>query len=86
MFTILCNCIFIDNTMEENFTSIHSKPNAEIHDVPMEILIRPFPLDVNDDKVKSLMETLKNPETETLVPPVDILWIKGRNGMEHSNL
>lgn len=70
------------NKMEGSFTSIHSRPEAEVHDVPMNVLIRPFPPSVDDEKVRSLMETLLNPETEKLVPPVDILWIKGRNGMK----
>ena len=66
--------------MNGSFTSIHSGIEAEVYDVPMNVLIRPFPPDVNEEKVCSLMETLKNPETESLVPPVDILWIKGREG------
>jgi sulfiredoxin len=67
--------------MEKSFTSIHSRPDAEIYDVPMNILIRPFPPSVDNNKVASLIETLTNPATENLVPPIDILWIKGRNGM-----
>ncbi|XP_011500581.1 PREDICTED: sulfiredoxin-1 [Ceratosolen solmsi marchali] len=66
--------------MDKSFTSVHSSPDAEIHDIPMNILIRPFPSSVDNDKVESLINTLKNAETENLVPPVDILWIKGRNG------
>ena len=67
--------------MEGDFTSIHSSPNAEVHDVPMSVLIRPFPPSVDEKKVQSLMQTLSDPEMESLVPPVDILWIKGRNGI-----
>lgn len=61
-------------------TSIHSSENAEIHEMPMSVLIRPFPPEVNDEKVKSLMRTLQDPETESLVPPVDVLWIQGSEG------
>ncbi|XP_058791755.1 sulfiredoxin-1 [Phymastichus coffea] len=69
--------------MEGTFTSVHSSPNADIHDVPMNVLIRPFPPSVDVTKVKSLMETLSNPETKSQVPPVDVLWIKGRNGGDY---
>ena len=66
--------------MNENITSIHSSEDAEVYDVPMCVLIRPFPPEVNDEKVKSLMRTLEDPEAQCLVPPVDVLWIKGREG------
>lgn len=64
-------------------TSIHSSENAEIHEMPMSVLIRPFPPEVNDEKVKSLMRTLQDPETESLVPPVDVLWIQGSEGGDY---
>lgn len=66
--------------MNCDITSIHSSQDAEIHDVPMNVLLRPFPPDVNDEKVASLMETLSNPKTESLVPPIDVLWIVGSEG------
>lgn len=72
--------LFLGNIMEGKFTSIHSSPSAEVHDVPMNVLIRPFPPSVDEVKVRSLMKTLSHPETESQVPPVDVLWIKGRNG------
>lgn len=61
----------------ETSTSIHSDANAEIYDVPMNVIIRPIPPIVDEEKVQSLMNTLNNPETESFVPPIDILWIKG---------
>lgn len=61
-------------------SSIHSSPRAEVHEVPMDVIIRPFPAVVNEEKVESLMSALKNVETEHTVPPIDVLWIKGTEG------
>ncbi|GIX85704.1 putative sulfiredoxin [Caerostris extrusa] len=66
--------------MDKNFTSIHAAHIQEIHDVPFQVLIRPFPSELEKEKVLSLMETLKNSETKDNVPPIDVLWITGSEG------
>lgn len=75
---------FIDSNSKmcskKTATSVHSDINAEIHDVPMNVLIRPIPPIVDEKKIQSLMNTLKDPETESSVPPIDVLWIKGSEG------
>ncbi|KAG8181553.1 hypothetical protein JTE90_017305 [Oedothorax gibbosus] len=60
--------------------SIHAAHIQDIHDVPFDVLIRPFPPELDEEKVKSLMETLQNPSTKDNVPPIDVLWITGREG------
>lgn len=61
-------------------SSIHSSLRAEIYDIPMDVIIRPFPAVVDEEKVESLMNSLKNVDTEHTVPPIDVLWIKGTEG------
>jgi uncharacterized ParB-like nuclease family protein len=43
----------------EDITSIHAGLIEEIHDIPMTVLIRPFPLEVDEAKVHSIMKTLQ---------------------------
>ncbi|XP_066993424.2 sulfiredoxin-1 [Anabrus simplex] len=63
---------------EPAVSSIHAGLIEEIHNIPMSVLIRPFPPEVNEEKVRSLMKTLEDPEKCLSVPPIDVLWIKGR--------
>lgn len=67
----------------QDITSIHAGLIEEVHDIPMGVLIRPFPLEVNDDKVCSIMKTLQDPVKCNEVPPIDVLWIKGREGGDY---
>ncbi|EFX69307.1 hypothetical protein DAPPUDRAFT_329227 [Daphnia pulex] len=64
---------------QSDVTSIHGDQIAEVYDVPMVDIIRPFP-DLNHSKVDSIIDTLKDPSKKEEVPPIDILWIKGSNG------
>ncbi|XP_076354070.1 sulfiredoxin isoform X2 [Tachypleus tridentatus] len=61
-------------------SSIHADHISEIHDVPMSVLIRPFPSVLDEEKVRSLMKVLKDPATRDQVPPIDVLWITGSEG------
>ncbi|XP_037919818.1 putative sulfiredoxin isoform X2 [Hermetia illucens] len=60
--------------------SVHSANIDEVHDVPIEAIIRPLAPVLDDNKVCSLMDTLKNSDASEKVPPIDILWIKGTEG------
>ncbi|BFZ20133.1 hypothetical protein BsWGS_23172 [Bradybaena similaris] len=63
--------------------SVHAAHITEVHNVPMRVLIRPIPSVLDETKVASLMETIQNPETVDKVPPIDILWVKGRKGGDY---
>ncbi|XP_069607133.1 sulfiredoxin-1 [Ranitomeya imitator] len=69
-----------DDTVQEN-RSVHSRNISEVHNIPMRVLIRPIPSVLEEGKVRSLMETIQ--EDADLVPPIDVLWIKGRNGGDY---
>lgn len=44
--------------MNKECTSVHSAGIEQIHEMPMNEIIRPIPPQVNEEKVKSLMDSL----------------------------
>ncbi|XP_054086775.1 putative sulfiredoxin isoform X2 [Zeugodacus cucurbitae] len=66
-----------------NSNSVHSAAITEVHMVPMSVIHRPIPSVLDEEKVQSLMSTIKNETTEDDVPPIDVLWIKGTEGGDY---
>ncbi|XP_033932661.1 sulfiredoxin-1 isoform X2 [Pseudochaenichthys georgianus] len=62
--------------------SIHSDSVAEVHNIPMRVIIRPIPPQLDEQKVQSLVETLQTADL-SVVPPIDVLWIRGREGGDY---
>ncbi|KAK7092544.1 hypothetical protein V1264_008275 [Littorina saxatilis] len=60
--------------------SIHAAHISEVHNVPMRVLIRPIPSILEESKVLSLIETIQDEVKGNAVPPIDVLWITGRQG------
>ncbi|XP_032897683.1 sulfiredoxin-1 [Amblyraja radiata] len=67
----------------DGIQSIHTDNIPETHNVPMRILIRPFPPVLDEDKVRSLMGSIQNSEQLHNIPPIDVLWIKGQQGGDY---
>lgn len=57
MFSIILVLLYVIPVTR--MTSIHSAYKEEVHDVPMSVIMRPFMPELDEDKVKSLMETIQ---------------------------
>ncbi|KAF7663591.1 hypothetical protein LDENG_00206090 [Lucifuga dentata] len=60
--------------------SIHSDSVEEVHNVPLNVIIRPIPPVLDEKKVQGLVDTIKDTADISIVPPIDVLWIIGREG------
>jgi sulfiredoxin len=58
---------------------------GEVHDIPISVIQRPLVPIVNEGKVESLCTALKSgsEEAEGAIPPVTVMWVKGREGGDY---
>jgi len=59
--------------------SVFTDHITEVHNVPMSVISRPVKSILDEEKVLSIMETLKESAGKDDVPPIDVLWVEGRN-------
>lgn len=68
---------------ESKIVSIHGDHVNEVHNVPISVLIRPFTSNLDEEKVKMMMKVLTEPNSDNVLPPIDVMWIKGRLGGDY---
>ncbi len=68
----------------EDHMSIHTRSIKEIHEVPMRFITRGLASELDDAKVQSLIETLRDPQTQHKVPPIDVFWVQGQENPQNN--
>ncbi|KAI8084385.1 ParB/Sulfiredoxin [Gilbertella persicaria] len=70
---------FIKRTMStqqvDNF-SIHGNSIKEVYDIPMSVVNRPIPSQLDREKVENMKEVLQIPEREKELTPIDVHHVK----------
>lgn len=63
---------------------IESAGMEKVRVMPISVITRPIPKELDEAKVQSIMETISNPATKDEIPPIDVLWIAGKTIMDNN--
>eukprot|EP00761_Pharyngomonas_kirbyi_P003100 gb/GECH01003104.1/.p1 GENE.gb/GECH01003104.1/~~gb/GECH01003104.1/.p1 ORF type:complete len:127 (+),score=24.21 gb/GECH01003104.1/:1-381(+) len=69
-----------DNSDHDINRSIHSGGVGMVYDMPVDVIIRSFPSELDENKVCNFMDVIKTEEGREAMTPIDVMWVKTERG------